>query len=61
MNDLRLPFKLRWAGEPMPDLSGFSEPFAIPFQFRPMPPPAPGASDTDNSAPSTSNKDRNAT
>jgi hypothetical protein len=34
MDNLRLPFKLRWAGEPMPDISGFQEPLVIPFWFR---------------------------
>ena len=34
MDDLRLPFKLRWAGEPMPDISEFAEPLVISFGFR---------------------------
>lgn len=34
MDDLRLPFKLRWAGEPMPDISEFAEPLVISFKFR---------------------------
>ncbi len=33
MNDLRLPFSIRWAGEPMPDLAEFSAPLAIPFRL----------------------------
>ncbi len=36
MEDIHLPFKLRWAGEPTPDLQGFSEPLAIPFWLRPI-------------------------
>ena len=34
MNDLRLPFRIHWAGEQMPDLTGFSEPVASPFWLR---------------------------
>ena len=33
MEDLHLPYKLRWAGEPMPDLSDFTEPLIIPFWY----------------------------
>ena len=41
MRDLHLPFKIRWAGEPMPNLSGFAEPLAIPFWLRPAAIPVP--------------------
>jgi len=52
MNDLRLPFRIRWAGEPMPDLAEFSEPLAIPFRLRCTGIPAqPEAHRTDHSAP----------
>lgn len=34
MDNLRLPFKLRWDGEPMPDVTGFAEPLVIPFLYR---------------------------
>lgn len=33
MEELHLPYKLRWAGEPMPDLSDFTEPLIIPFWY----------------------------
>ena len=35
MTDLRLPFRIHWAGQQMPDLTEFSEPLAIPFWLRP--------------------------
>jgi hypothetical protein len=35
MSDLRLPFKIRWFGEPVPDLTGIANPLAIPFSIRP--------------------------
>ena len=38
MDDLHLTFRLRWAGEPPPDLTGFSNPLSIPFRLRPASP-----------------------
>lgn len=55
MNDLRLFFRIRWAGEPMPDLVEFSEPLAIPFRLRSTNIPAqPEAQHTDHSTPPAS-------
>ena len=41
MDDMHLPFRLRWAGESLPDLTGFSVPLAIPFWLKPTIPESP--------------------
>ena len=33
MDNIHLPFRIRWAGDPMPDISEFAEPLAIPFRY----------------------------
>jgi hypothetical protein len=34
MNDVALPIKIRWGGDPRPDITDFAEPLAIPFWFK---------------------------
>lgn len=54
MDDLRLPFKIRWAGEPMPDVADFSQPLAIPFWLRPAAdPPNPDTQETAGNRPNS--------
>lgn len=33
MGNIHLPFRIRWAGDPMPDILEFAEPLAIPFRY----------------------------